>query len=202
MTHTDDPISQSPQPASPLGDAAGDPPAADDAPAIESLSPDALREALRDARDRSEEYLGHLKRERADFTNYRRRVDDERAQAAQSANLGLVMKLLPILDDFERALGNASPDELETSWAKGVQLIERNLRAVLVAEGVERIDPNGAGFNPWEHEAVTYQPSAEAQDGTVLHVIRPGYRRGDRIIRPAQVVVGRANEDATRQGAA
>lgn len=137
----------------------------------------------------ADEYLEALKRERADFANYRRRMDEDRAQLTTLASLGLTLKLLSVLDDFERAASQARPEELETAWAKGVQLIERNLRSVLVSEGVERLEAQGAVFDPHQHEALGQQPSADVAEGHVLHVVRPGYRKGDRVIRPAQVIV-------------
>ncbi len=150
---------------------------------------DTLGAELDDALRRAEEYFKLAQRTQADFINYRRRVEEERAQQARDATLGLIMKLLPVLDDFERAFANATPQERESSWAKGVELIERHLRSLLAAEGLERIDAQGAAFNPWEHEAISYLPTADAEEGRVLQVVRPGYRKGDRVVRPAQVVV-------------
>ncbi len=151
--------------------------------------PDTLRAELDEATRKTEEYLDLLKRARADFANYRRRVEEEQAQRIRDANLGLVMKLLPILDDFERALASARSKQVDSSWVQGVELVERNLRGVLASEEVERIEADGAEFNPWEHEAVGRVPSADVEEGRVLTVVRQGYRRGDRVIRPAQVVV-------------
>ncbi len=150
-----------------------------------------LRADLDEARTKAEEYLRLAQRSQADFVNFRRRIDEERSQQAREAARAVVLQLLPILDDFERALASADPADLESSWGKGVALIERNLRGVLAAEGVERIEAQGTEFNPWEHEAVGYQPAVDADEGTVLHVVRPGYRQGDRVIRPAQVIVAR-----------
>lgn len=169
--------------------------ATDQAPAAvspEEMDADALRAALQEATRQAEEYLGHLRRERADFANYRRRVEEERLTLTRDANLGLLSRVLLIVDDFERAVGSAAPEELESGWAKGVQLIQRNLQALLASEGVERVEAEGAPFDPREHEAVSYQPAPPEQDGTVLYDVRAGYRKGDRVIRPAQVVVARA----------
>ena len=158
-------------------------------PAGETVAVPAAPDELTEATRQRDEYLAFLQRERADFANYKRRVDEERAQQARDAAVPFIVRLLPILDDFERALASASPQDLEPAWAKGVQLIERNLRSLLAAEGVHRIEAQGVPFNPWEHEAIAYQPSAEAEEGTVVQVVRPGYRKGDRVIRPAQVIV-------------
>jgi len=116
-------------------------------------------------------------------------VDDERAQQAREANIAYIQRLLPVLDDFERALANAAPEQLESNWGRGIELVERNLRGLLAADDVQRIAPEGAEFDPREHEGVGRQPSAEVPEGHVLHVVRQGYRKGDRVIRPAQVIV-------------
>jgi molecular chaperone GrpE len=100
-----------------------------------------------------------------------------------------LQRLFPILDDFERAMANASPAELRSSWGQGVQLVERNLRGMLAGDGVERIDADGAEFDPRQHEALGSAPSTDVAEGHVLHVTRAGYRRGDRVLRPAQVIV-------------
>src|SRR5262245_5440321 len=147
-----------------------------------------LRSELAEIEQKADEYLRLAQRTQADFINYRRRVEEERAQQARDAALGLLKRLLPILDDFERALANASPAELDSSWGKGVQLVERNLRGVLDAEGVERIEADGAEFDPRLHEALGSAPSNEIPEGHVTSVVRPGYRKGDRVLRPAQVI--------------
>jgi molecular chaperone GrpE len=151
-----------------------------------------LRTELAEIEQKADEYLRLAQRTQADFINYRRRVDDERAQQARDAAISFLQRLLPILDDFERALANASPADLESSWGKGVQLVERNLRGLLAAEDVQRIPAEGAEFDPREHEAVGRQPSPDVPEGHVVYVVRQGYRKGDRVIRPAQVIVATA----------
>jgi molecular chaperone GrpE len=150
---------------------------------------DKLRAELAEIAQKADEYLRLAQRTQADFINYRRRVDDERVQQARDATITFLQRLLPILDDFERAFANAAPTDLESNWARGVQLVERNLRGLLAAEDVQRIAAEGAEFDPREHEAVGSQPSADVAEGHVLHVVRQGYRKGERVIRPAQVVV-------------
>ena len=153
-----------------------------------------LRAELAEINQKADEYLRLAQRTQADFINYRRRVDEERAQAALNASIASIKRLLPVLDDFERALANATPADLESSWGQGVSLVERNLRSLLAAEDVQRIDAEGAAFDPHEHEAVGRQPTSEVREGHVLHVVRLGYRKGDRVIRPAQVIVAAAPE--------
>ncbi len=148
-----------------------------------------LRAELAEIAQKADEYLRLAQRTQADFINYRRRVDEERAQQARDATISFLQRLLPILDDFERALANATPADVESSWGRGVQLVERNLRGLLAAEDVQRIPAEGAEFDPREHEAVGRQPSPDVPEGHVLHVVRQGYKKGDRVIRPAQVIV-------------
>ena len=160
----------------------------------QDTSEETLRSELAEITQKADEYLRLAQRTQADFVNYRRRIEEERQQQAQNANLTYLQRLLPILDDFERAFANAAPEDLESSWAKGVQLVERNLRGLLAAEDVQRIPAEGAEFDPREHEALGRQPSTEVPEGHVLQVIRPGYRKGDRVIRPAQVIVAGSAE--------
>jgi molecular chaperone GrpE len=148
-----------------------------------------LQRELAELSQKADEYLRLAQRSQADFINYRRRIEEERLQQARDANISYLKRLLPILDDFERALANAAPDDLESNWGKGVLLVERNLRALLAADDVQRLSAEGAEFDPREHEALGRQPTDEVPEGHVLHVVRPGYRKGERVIRPAQVIV-------------
>jgi molecular chaperone GrpE len=160
--------------------------------APETTPPDdleTLRAELAEIEQKADEYLKLAQRTQADFVNYRRRIEEERVQQAAYANLEFIKRLLPVLDDFERAMANAAPEELESNWGKGVQLVERNLRGLLAGEEVQRITAEGAEFDPRQHEALGRAPSAEVPEGHVLHLVRPGYRKGDRVIRPAQVIV-------------
>jgi molecular chaperone GrpE len=161
-------------------------------PAADDL--ETLRAELAEIEQKADEYLRLAQRTQADFINYRRRMEEERAQQARDANVAYIQRLLPVLDDFERAMANATPADLQSNWGKGVQLVERNLRSVLAAEDVQRIMAEGAEFDPREHEGVGRQPSSEVPEGHVLHVVRPGYRKGDRVIRPAQVIVSSGPE--------
>src|SRR4051812_22108798 len=141
-----------------------------------------LRAELAEIEQKADEYLRLAQRTQADFVNYRRRIEEERAQQAALANVSLLMRLLPVMDDFERVLANATPEELESTWGQGIQLVERNLRGVLAADEVLRISAEGAEFDPREHEALGRAPSAAMPEGHVLHVVRPGYRKGDRVL--------------------
>jgi molecular chaperone GrpE len=148
-----------------------------------------LRAELAELEQKADEYLRLAQRTQADFINYRRRTEDERAQQARDANVAYLQRLLPVLDDFDRALSSATPEDLESSWGKGIALVERNLRGLLTTDDVQRIAAEGTEFDPREHEAIGSQPSADMPEGHVLHVVRQGYRKGERILRPAQVIV-------------
>ena len=129
---------------------------------------DTLRGELAEIAQKADEYLRLAQRTQADFVNYRRRTEDERLQQARDANLGFLQRLFPILDDFERALANASPEERDSNWGKGIVLVERNLRGLLSAEDVQPIAAEGAEFDPREHEALGSQPTADVPEGHVL----------------------------------
>lgn len=150
-----------------------------------------LRAELAEIEQKADEYLRLAQRTQADFINYRRRVEEERIQQARDAGLSVLQRLFPILDDFERAMSNASESERGSGWGQGLLLVERNLRGLLAAEGVEQIEAEGAEFDPRLHEALGSAPSAEVPEGHVLHVVRQGYRKGDRVLRPTQVVVAK-----------
>src|ERR1700704_4808793 len=113
-----------------------------------------LRGELAEIEQKADEYLRLAQRTQSDFINYRRRVEEERAQQTRDANVAYLQKLLPVLDDSERAMANAAPSDLESSWGQGIQLVERNLRGLLAAENLERIAAEGTEFDPPEHEAV------------------------------------------------
>ena len=140
-------------------------------------------DALRAERD---EYLEHLKRVAADFENYRKRAARDQESLVARAAERLVRELLPVLDDLERALQAAEQHE-EAKLEEGVRLVHRQLAETLRKEGLEEISTDGK-FDPHLHEALLAQP-AEAEAGTVIEVLQKGYRLGDRVLRPARVVV-------------
>jgi molecular chaperone GrpE len=160
---------------------------------------EAARKEAKEAKEqasKADSYLDVAQRTQADFVNYKRRAERERAEEAQSARADLLSQLLPALDDLERALGHV-PDALrDNPWAEGLPLVARQLRLALARAGVERLGAEGDAFDPRLHEAVAYQPRPGYSEGQIAHVARPGYRIGERIIRPAQVVVAQGGEPA------
>jgi molecular chaperone GrpE len=151
-----------------------------------------------------DEYLDSLQRLKAEFDNFRKRTAREQEAFAARANEALLKELLPILDDLERALEAAeersarsaagqSPaarthSEREAKLEEGVRLVHRALAEIARKHGLEEIETNGA-FDPHVHEALLTQPVEETEPGSVLQVLQKGYRLGDRVLRPARVVV-------------
>jgi molecular chaperone GrpE len=156
---------------------------ADGDPAAAELDPLAEAERQRD------EYLDHLRRERAEFENFRRRAARERAEAVERGQEQLVSQLLGVLDNFGFVL-DAAEDSPDESLAKGAQMVHAELMEVLRRAGLAEVPGTGAPFDPTHHEAMMQVEAPEPVDApTVAEVLRPGYRFGDRVLRPASVSV-------------
>lgn len=154
-----------------------------------------LRGELEDSKDR-------LLRAMADLENYRRRVHREMDDQRRHANTQLLRDLLPVIDNLERALEAAEKAGEAAGLTQGVKMVVQQLEAALQQHGCVRIDALGARFDPNLHEAVLQQPTQEHPPGTVIHVVRPGFRLYDRVVRPSQVIVAAAppaegNEDSS-----
>jgi molecular chaperone GrpE len=134
-----------------------------------------------------DEYLELAQRVQADFENYRKRALRDQERLVAHAHERLVHELLPILDDLERTLDAAERHE-EAALVEGVRLVERSLRRLLEKEGLAEIATDGA-FDPHVHEAVLVQAREGADSGAVVEVLQAGYRLGDRVVRPARVIV-------------
>ncbi len=142
-------------------------------------------------RDLAAEYLDALQRERASFLNYKRRVEQDREEAAYKATANVLKKLLGVVDDFERAVAHIPEDARKVAWVEGVLAIHRKLNAVLESEGVERIEAQGQPFDPNLHEAVAFDDTGDGHEDTVAEVYANGYKVRDRVLRPAMVKVSR-----------
>ena len=151
-----------------------------------------LEEQLAALEAERDEHLNDLKRVAAEFENYRKRVLRDQESLVARAHERLVKELLPVLDDLERALAAAEEHE-EAKLEEGVRLVHRELADALAREGLAEIETNGV-FDPHVHEALLSQPS-DQDDGSVLEVVQKGYRLGDRVLRPARVVVAAPRED-------
>ena len=139
-----------------------------------------------------DQFEAMAKRAQADLINYRRRMDDERQELRRNANANLIMKFLGVVDDFDRAIGMLPDDAAAAGWQEGLTLVQRNLANILESEGVSKIEAAGKPFDPREHEAVHYQETPDAEDGTIINVFREGYRLHDRVMRASQVIVAKA----------
>jgi molecular chaperone GrpE len=155
----------------------------------QNASTSSLEQQLAEAQQRQQECLDALLRSQADFINYKRRALQERAEARVAAQEEALMTLLPVLDDLGRALESTPPELAEEPWVQGLHLVARRLRQTLQQLSVRQIGASGEPFDPRWHEAVMTEQSADLPAGTVVQVTRPGYALGERVLRPAQVVV-------------
>ena len=146
-----------------------------------------LEDQLASVTAERDEYLALAQRLQADFENYRKRALRDQERLVAHAHERLVRELLPIVDDLERALEAAERHE-EAQLVDGVKLVEKSLRAALVKEGLTEIDTGGQ-FDPHVHEALLTRPGEGAEPGSVLDVVQRGYRLGDKVVRPARVIV-------------
>jgi molecular chaperone GrpE len=145
-----------------------------------------LENQLAVAQSQAAEYKDGWQRSVAEFQNYRRRVEADKAETYQSAVGSIIKHYLPVLDDMERAL-QTRPAGL--AWADGVELICRKLQSILEAEGLKRIEAEGQKFDPNFHEAIAQEPAEGVESGMVVAIVRNGYMLGERVIRPAMVRV-------------
>ncbi len=143
---------------------------------------------LEQAETRAADYLDSLQRERAAFQNYKKRVERERTEQAITTAGNVLSRLLPVIDDFHRAM-DAVPEGERDQWFEGVRLIQRKLDQFLVSEGVTEIEALGAPFDPNYHEAIGVDPGSDAESGTVTQVLQRGYLHKERVLRPAMVRV-------------
>jgi molecular chaperone GrpE len=156
-------------------------------PAVVGEDIAALKKELAELKAKVELNLAGWQRAQADSVNYKRRAEQEREETAKFANASLVLSLLPILDDFERAVTSCPQELAGLAWVEGIWLIERKLRASLEVQGLSPIPALGEPFDPRLHEAVR---QAEGKEGIVLEEMQKGYKFLDRVLRPARVVVG------------
>jgi molecular chaperone GrpE len=145
-----------------------------------------LTAQLSETRAKADEYLEALQRERADFTNYRRRTEIEAKDSYRTITGTTIKKFLTVMDDLERALSHRPAEDV---WADGIELVHRKFQAILDAEGITRIEAQGQPFDPNLHEAIMQEPSDEYEPGTVIAVLQQGYMHGERVLRPAMVKV-------------
>jgi molecular chaperone GrpE len=152
---------------------------------------DALQAELDAWQAKAGEYLDGWQRSRADFANYKKRVEREQELVYQNADGSIIKRYMDVLDDLERALKNRPQSGEGAAWAEGIELIYRKLSALLENEGVRAMQAEGEYFDPNLHEAITQEDNPDYESGQIIEVIKQGYLLGDRVLRPAQVRIAR-----------
>jgi molecular chaperone GrpE len=144
---------------------------------------------LEAARKEAQANLENWQRERADFQNYKRRIERDLKESRQNATLDVLKSLLPIVDDFERAMANIPEEAQGQPWLEGINLIQRKFARVLEDNNITILDPVGEPFDPSRHQALGTDDSSEIESGHVTETLQKGYLSGDIILRPALVKV-------------
>jgi molecular chaperone GrpE len=168
---------------------------ADESPQTEDI--EALKAQLSEAKARAEANLAGWQRAQADAVNYRKRLEQEKDEAVKYANANLLQKILPVIDDIDRALANVPEEIANVPWVKAVRQIEENMLKTLETVGLKSIDCTGAAFDPSFHEALM---TCKGKEGIVIQAIQRGYMYNNRLLRPARVTVGCGeSEEATTE---
>lgn len=150
-----------------------------------------LQHELEQTKAQSQEYLEGWQRARAEFANYKKRVARDQEDSRMRIAADTLTKYLGVIDDLERALKERPDDGEAAAWAEGIELIYRKMFGVLETEGVEVINAEGEHFDPTLHEAISHDESEDHEEGDVIEVVQPGYRLGERVLRPAMVRVAK-----------
>jgi len=150
---------------------------------------DLVRAAWEASESKATEYLDGWQRAKAEFSNYRKRVNRDREQFNKDSVGKVVRNYLPILDDLERALKDRPQNGEGETWAEGIELISRKMVTLLESDGVTPIEAEGQLFDPNLHEAVARVPSGDHESDTIIDVLQTGYMLGDRVLRPARVAI-------------
>ena len=160
---------------------------------------DALNAEVAEVSREKNQFREMFQRAQADFINYKRRTEEDRDELQKHASSRLILKLLPVMDEFNLAIDHASQSDASASWLEGIKLIERKLNSLLESEVVTRIEVEGKEFDPLEHEAMAYQESGEHREGQILSVVRDGYKMHGRVIRPALVILAKRPETSQEE---
>jgi molecular chaperone GrpE len=168
----------------------------------ENVEPDILEEEdgleideFEQLKSERDDYLDQLQRSRAEFLNYKRRTDQERFALRDLIGRDVLSQFLPVVDDFERALGSLPESERTSSWVSGMELIQTKLKGILERAGVKKVDALNQPFDPKEHEAVATDPGTSGSH--VVEVYQAGYKIGDALLRPAMVKTGDPVDEAS-----
>ena len=150
-----------------------------------------LSARLEEESQKAKEYLDQWKRSAAEFSNYRKRNEKERGELIKFTNALLITRLLPILDDLERAFQTLPDNMRHFTWTDGVALVHRKLEAILEQEGLKAIEARGNPFDPALHQSIMYEETAELDDGVIMEELQKGYKLNESVIRPALVKVAK-----------
>jgi molecular chaperone GrpE len=152
---------------------------------------EAFKKELEGAQAKAAENFDGWQRERADFSNYKKRINREQQQIRRTITGEIIKKYLEVLDDIDRALKNRPTEGSGATWAKGIELISRKLSNIIKSEGITRIPAETELFDPTRHEALSSEESPDHESGEIIEIIQQGYMIGDRVLRPALVRVAR-----------
>lgn len=169
---------------------------------VQAPDPAALQQELERQKELAKRNLDGWKRAAADLENYRKRAEKEQAELLRFGHAALIVQLLPILDDLERAFQTLPAGLTGFTWVEGLALIDRKLRLILQNQGLQEIEALGKPFDPLVHEAVLQQESANYPDGQVIAVLQKGYKLHERVLRPALVQVARNTQNNSAPAAA
>ena len=151
-----------------------------------------LKKALAKEREKAARYKTNWQKAEADLSNYKKRTEQEKNELTKFANSALILNLLPILDDLERAFASITPKLEKLDWVEGVRMIQRKLQSILENQGLSQIECIGKCFDPCFHEAVAH---LEGEEGMVIDEVQKGYELKDKVLRPSMVVVGKGKEE-------
>jgi len=164
-------------------------------PTIQEAAQDdveSLKKALAEEKDKAEKYLASAQRATADYQNLKKRTEQEKQESLSWSNAELIKLLLPVIDDMERAFDHVDPRFKDTAWVEGFRQIQRKLQEILHSHGCTEIECLGQPFDPNFHEAVAYE---EGDEGIVIGEHRRGYQMKNKVLRAAQVTVGKGKAD-------
>jgi len=148
-------------------------------------------EELDDLRKKTDEFSDGWQRERAEFANYRKRVERDREMERQNSKIDVIKKYLAVHDDFERAMKNIPAESTQAAWLDGLKLIDQKLKNLLEGEGITAIPVENMAFDPALHEAISHEENPDFESGQIIEVVQQGYVIGERVIRPALVRVAK-----------
>ena len=158
-------------------------------------SPSSSQEQLAQAQAQADEYLDNWRRATAELSNARKRMQREAEELRASASVRVLEKLLPVVDDIDRAFTVVPADQAESDWVNGFRMIQRKLHGILESEGVTTIPAEGQAFDPAVHFAVTHEEADGYADGQIIAELARGYVLNEKVLRPAMVRVAKGRRD-------